>query len=133
LARGYLNQPELTAEKFIANPFYDANDPSSSEKVYKTGDLVRWLPDGNLEFLGRIDHQVKIRGFRVELGEIESRLRSQEAVRDAVVVLDSVDTEERDDRLVAYITANEDLEIDGELLRQSLSVSLPDPSPTARI
>ena len=67
LARGYLNRPELTAEKFIPNPF-------GPGRLYKTGDLARWLPDGNIEFLGRIDHQVKLRGFRIELGEIESVL-----------------------------------------------------------
>ena len=67
LARGYWNRPELTAEKFIHNPF--SADPTS--RLYKTGDLSRYLPDGNIEFLGRIDHQVKIRGYRIELGEIE--------------------------------------------------------------
>src|SRR6185503_3800507 len=84
LARGYLNCPELTAEKFIANPFSD--DPGS--RLYKTGDRSRYLPDGNIEFLGRMDHQVKIRGYRVELSEIESVLRAHDAVRDAVVVCD---------------------------------------------
>ena len=86
LARGYLNRPELTAEKFIANPFYDKTNPASSERLYKTGDLVRWLADGNVEFLGRIDHQIKIRGFRIELGEIENTLSAHAAVNDAVVL-----------------------------------------------
>jgi len=63
LARGYLNREELSAEKFIDNPFYDESDPSSSERLYKTGDLTRFLDDGNIEYLGRIDHQVKIRGL----------------------------------------------------------------------
>jgi acyl-coenzyme A synthetase/AMP-(fatty) acid ligase len=81
LARGYLNQPELTAEKF-------KNDqcPMTNGRLYRTGDLARRLPDGNIEFLGRIDHQVKIRGFRIELAEIESHLRSLEGIKDAVVV-----------------------------------------------
>jgi len=72
LARGYLNRDELTQDKFIHNPFSDDVDA----RLYKTGDLVRWLPDGNLQFLGRIDHQVKIRGFRIELGEIEAAITS---------------------------------------------------------
>ncbi|MCY7858964.1 non-ribosomal peptide synthetase [Bacillus sonorensis] len=80
LARGYLHRPDLTAEKFVANPF------SPGEKMYKTGDLARWLPDGNIEYLGRIDHQVKIRGYRIEIEEVEHRLLSHEAVREAAVI-----------------------------------------------
>ena len=80
LARGYLNMPELTAEKFIENPFL------SGERMYRTGDLARWMPDGNIEFLGRIDNQVKIRGFRIELGEIESKLLKCQEIKEAVVV-----------------------------------------------
>ena len=76
VARGYLNRPELTAEKFIPSPFV------GGDRLYKTGDLARYLPDGNLEFLGRNDHQVKIRGFRIELGEIEARLLEHPAVRE---------------------------------------------------
>src|SRR6185436_15778012 len=82
LARGYLNRPELTAEKFIPDPF--SAEPGA--RLYKTGDLARYLPDGNIEFLGRSDHQVKIRGFRIELGEIEAALRGHPAVRDAAVL-----------------------------------------------
>ncbi|MBP1689123.1 MAG: amino acid adenylation enzyme/thioester reductase family protein [Deltaproteobacteria bacterium] len=82
LAREYLHQPQLTAEKFVADPF----DPTGQGRLYRTGDLVRYLPEGNLEFLGRIDQQVKIRGFRIEPGEIEAVLNRQPQVREAVVV-----------------------------------------------
>ena len=101
LARSYLNHPELTAEKFIANPF---DDVASSRRLYKTGDLVRYRTDGNLEFLGRLDQQVKIRGYRIELGEIESVLNQHPTVLQAVVV-----TREEvpgDNRLVAYLVLN---------------------------
>ncbi|MFB2976514.1 amino acid adenylation domain-containing protein [Microseira sp. BLCC-F43] len=101
LARGYLNQPELTAEKFIPHPFND----ETNAKLYKTGDLVRYLPDGNLEFIGRIDNQVKIRGFRIELGEIEAALRQHPAVREVVVLAREDETENK--RLVAYIVPAE--------------------------
>ncbi|MUG97531.1 amino acid adenylation domain-containing protein [Scytonema sp. UIC 10036] len=107
LARGYFNRPELTDEKFIPNPFKTANNSSgltSSDRLYKTGDLVRYLPDGNLEFLGRIDHQVKIRGFRIELGEIEAKLGTHPAVQQTLVMA-------REDipgnkQLVAYVVVN---------------------------
>ena len=105
LARGYLNRVGLTAEKFIDNPFHDESNPNSSERLYKTGDLVRWLPDGNLEYLGRIDHQVKIRGFRIELGEIEYQLLNHDEVNDAVVV--ALSNVNGDKRIVAYVTHDE--------------------------
>jgi acyl carrier protein len=95
LARGYLNRPELTAEKFIKNPF----DPHS--RLYKTGDLARYLPDGNIEYLGRIDNQVKIRGFRIELGEIEAVLAQHPDVQEAVVI-----AREDEPRLVAYVVSD---------------------------
>jgi amino acid adenylation domain-containing protein len=101
LARGYLNRPELTAEKFIPNPFSD--DPNA--RLYRSGDLVRYRTDGNLEFLGRIDQQVKIRGFRIELGEIEAVLRQDSTVRDAVVIAYE-DKSGGDKRLIAYIVSN---------------------------
>lgn len=106
LARGYLNRPELTAQRFITNPFVEkrAIASESGTRLYKTGDLVRYLPDGNLEFLGRVDHQVKIRGFRIELGEIEALLGQHAGVRQAVV---SVWEEELGNkRLVAYVVPN---------------------------
>ncbi|MBQ4853004.1 amino acid adenylation domain-containing protein, partial [Pseudoalteromonas sp. MMG012] len=87
LARGYLNQPTLTAERFIDNPYFDENDPHSSKRLYRTGDLVRYLPDGELAFMGRTDDQVKIRGFRIELGEIETQLAQQAGVESAVVTV----------------------------------------------
>jgi amino acid adenylation domain-containing protein len=103
-ARGYLNNPELTAEKFI-EIYFDRSHRSyrTHNKLYKTGDLVRMLPDGSIEFLGRIDHQIKIRGFRVELGEIESQLMKHKEIKEAVVL---APTYENGDRyLCGYITA----------------------------
>jgi amino acid adenylation domain-containing protein/FkbH-like protein len=97
VAREYLNRPELTAERFLPNPL------KPGERVYKTGDLARWREDGNLEFLGRIDHQVKIRGFRIELGEIEIVLKKHPAVRD--VVLLAREDQPGVKRLVAYVVA----------------------------
>ncbi len=97
LARGYLNRPQLTNQRFIPNPF----DPENQSRLYKTGDLVRYLPDGHLEFLGRIDHQVKIRGFRIELGEIEAVLSQHHAVQ-SVVILEREDQPSHK-RLVAYV------------------------------
>jgi amino acid adenylation domain-containing protein len=93
LAKGYLNQPQLTGEKFVQSPF-DAN-----KRLYKTGDWVRWLTHGELEYLGRMDSQVKIRGFRIELSEIESTLLAFEAVKEVIVLL-------IEQRLVAYVTGN---------------------------
>ncbi|HHO68610.1 MAG TPA: amino acid adenylation domain-containing protein [Gammaproteobacteria bacterium] len=97
LARGYHGRPELTAEKFIPNPFSDV----PGDRIYKTGDLARWMPDGNIELLGRIDFQVKIRGHRIELGEIVTRLREHPGVQEAVVVMR--EDEPGDKRLAAYV------------------------------
>ncbi|MEM7580965.1 MAG: condensation domain-containing protein, partial [Cyanobacteria bacterium P01_A01_bin.80] len=119
LARGYLNRPELTEEKFISNPF----DSAGSSRLYKTGDKARYLPDGNIEFLGRIDNQVKIRGFRIELSEIEVFLTQQPQVRDAVVIA----REDKQGRknLVAYVVSEEEQPSSSEL-RSLLKDKLPD-------
>ncbi|MBP2645388.1 MAG: amino acid adenylation domain protein [Firmicutes bacterium] len=116
LARGYLNKPELTAEKFVQNPFM------SGEKMYRTGDLARWLPDGNIEFLGRMDHQVKIRGFRIELGEIETELLKHPSIKETIVV--ARDGNDGDKYLCAYIVAEREVTI--AELREHLSRTLPD-------
>ena len=120
LARGYVNRPELTAEKFIPDPF----SPKRGARMYRTGDLARFLPDGNIEYLGRTDHQVKVRGFRVELGEIESVLARHEAVQEAVVLVH--EDEAGDKRLVAYLVVEEEPDgLVGEL-RKYLRTSLPE-------
>jgi amino acid adenylation domain-containing protein len=120
LAQGYLNRPELTAEKFIPNPFAD-----NGERLYRTGDLARFRTNGELEFLGRVDHQVKIRGYRVELGEIEERLLQHQAVREVVVLA----KEEAQDskRLVAYLVLQPSFETpDNAALQMHLKQTLPD-------
>src|SRR5690606_6017929 len=98
LARGYLNDPELTNSRFVPHPY------ENGEKIYRTGDRARWLADGNIEFLGRIDRQVKIRGFRIELGEIEAVLTNHPAIREAAVI--DWQTPYGDKRLVAYFVAD---------------------------
>lgn len=120
VARGYLNRPELTAERFIADPFSD----KTGARLYKTGDLGRWLPDGNIAYLGRNDFQIKIRGFRIELGEIETRLAACDGVREAVVV--ARDTTPGDRRLVAYLVPQAGMVLDAATLRAKLSTSLAD-------
>ncbi|WP_139158740.1 non-ribosomal peptide synthetase, partial [Pseudoalteromonas amylolytica] len=128
LARGYLNRPQLSAERFIANPFYDATHPNSSERLYRTGDLVRYLPDGNLEFIGRVDDQVKIRGFRIELGEVEAQLAAQAGVDSALVMAKELAGAQQ---LVGYIQANGALDEAGQRqlvaqVKESLANCLPD-------
>ena len=120
LARGYLHRPDLTAEKFVADPF----SPQPDARLYRTGDTARYLPDGNIEFLGRIDHQVKIRGFRVELGEIEATLSRHPAIQ-AVAVIVREDTP-GDKRLVAYLVLDPKTAPSTSELRSFLSEKLPD-------
>ena len=120
VARGYWNRPELTAEKFIPDPFSD--DPAA--RLYRTGDVARTMPDGNLEYLGRIDHQVKIRGFRIELGEIETVLAQHASVREAVVL--AREKAAGDKRLVAYLVHHADAPADAPVLRSFLRQKLPD-------
>jgi len=115
LARGYLNDTRLTEEKFIKNPFGEG-------RLYRSGDLARWLPDGNLEYLGRIDEQVKIRGFRIEAGEIENVLRRLEGIKDAVVIVR--EDASGDKALYAYLTA--DTKVDTVSLRRKLAGELPE-------
>jgi tyrocidine synthetase-3 len=116
VGRGYLGNAELTREKFSPNPF------KTDDIVYRSGDLARWLPDGNIEFLGRIDYQVKIRGFRVETGEIESRLSNYPGIKEAVVVVR--EDKSGDKYLCAYIVSHKEYAISE--LRESLSKGLPD-------
>ena len=113
LARGYLNQPELTAEKFICKSL--TQEPET--RLYKTGDLARYLPDGNIEFIGRVDHQVKLRGFRIELGEIEAGLSHHPSVRAAVLLQEN---EPGNQRLVAYIVSHSKLSVQDSQLIESL-------------
>ncbi|MEM7714779.1 MAG: amino acid adenylation domain-containing protein, partial [Cyanobacteria bacterium P01_A01_bin.68] len=132
LAKGYLNKPELTAEKFINNPFIEKTSPpfpllikergvrEDDSRLYKTGDLVRYLPDGNLEYLGRIDYQVKLRGFRIELGEIESVLSQHPSVEQAVVTLYQ---NNNDEKLIAYLVQLS--EVSQTELREFLQGKLP--------
>jgi acyl carrier protein len=120
LARGYLNRPELSAERFIPNPF----SIERGARFYRTGDMGRYLPDGNIELLGRKDQQVKVRGFRIELGEIESVLSSHPDVRDAVVMV----REDRpgDKRLVAYVVGRGDSSAPVDELKRFLKAKLPE-------
>jgi non-ribosomal peptide synthetase component F len=115
LARGYFNRPEVNNERFIPNPF----DNGVNTRLYKTGDLARYLADGNLEYLGRIDYQVKICGFRIELGEIERVLIEHSAVREVVVLA-------LEKQLIAYLVPKEGKTPTTNELRNNLKVTLPD-------
>ncbi len=120
LAQGYLNRADLTAARFIPNSF----SQRAGERLYKTGDLARYSGQGDIEYLGRIDHQVKIRGFRIELGEIEAALSQCTGVRDVAVL--AREDESGDKRLVAYVVTDRDQTVTGSELRSSLIEKLPD-------
>ncbi|NIM13759.1 MAG: amino acid adenylation domain-containing protein [Candidatus Aminicenantes bacterium] len=127
VSRGYLNNPELTAEKFVSASYksYRSYRTYSSEKIYKTGDLVRWLLDGNIEFLGRIDSQVKIRGFRIELEEIESHLLQNQAIQEVVVI--DRENEKGEKYLYAYMVPKPGVNVvEASKLREYLSRFLPE-------
>nr|WP_277420394.1 amino acid adenylation domain-containing protein [Xanthomonas bonasiae] len=119
VARGYWMRPELTAERFVPDPF--ATEPGA--RMYRTGDRVRWLADGELDYLGRLDHQVKLRGYRIELGEIESRLREQCGVGQALALVR--EDVAGDKRLVAYVSAQDAAVLEAEELKGLLSRQLP--------
>jgi tyrocidine synthetase III len=122
VTRGYLNRPELTARQFVS--YASASIPTI--RLYKTGDLARWIPDGNIEFMGRIDHQVKIRGYRIELGEIENWLKTHEHIQETVVI--AIETADTEKQLCAYIvpTQGKDAPLDKSALKNYLSAILPD-------
>jgi amino acid adenylation domain-containing protein len=119
LARGYHDRAELTAERFVADPFSERPDA----RLYRTGDLVRWRADGRIEFIGRVDHQVKVRGFRIELGEIEAVLGRQPAVEEAVVL--AVDDDRGQKQLVAYVTPAAGAQASRTELRRAVGDDLP--------
>src|SRR5205823_5797689 len=120
LARDYFHRPDLAAEKFLPHPVSEA----PRAWLYKTGDLVRYLPEGHLEFLGRLDHQVKVRGFRIELGEIEAYLGGHPGVREVVVLAREDSPGEK--RLVAYVVGQEGVIPSGSELRGFLKERLPE-------
>jgi amino acid adenylation domain-containing protein len=120
LTRGYLNRAASTAEKFIPHPFSE----EKGARLYRTGDVARYLPDGNLEFLGRVDEQVKVRGYRIEAGEVEAALSGYAWIREAVVV--ALDDESGEQRLVAYLVSVDDVELSITELRNYLKEKLPE-------
>jgi surfactin family lipopeptide synthetase C len=119
VAKGYFNRPELTDEKFIPDPFLKKD----GAKLYKTGDLVRFFSDGNIEYLGRKDNQIKLRGFRIELGEIENAIREFEGIKSSVVI--TKDFSSYDKRLIAYYVSENGKEVSIPNLKKYLSVKLP--------
>ncbi len=127
VTNGYLKRDDLTQEKFITNPYVNElseAQQSKHQRLYRSGDLARYMPDGTLEYLGRIDHQVKIRGHRIELGEIEIQLAALDSVREAIVTIYEIDN---DKRLIAYLLTGKDAaDLNHTTLRQQLSQRLPD-------
>ncbi|BAZ82714.1 non-ribosomal peptide synthetase [Sphaerospermopsis kisseleviana CS-549] len=123
LARGYLNRPELTEERFISHPFHNPKSKIQNPKLYKTGDLARYLPDGNIEFVGRVDNQVKIRGFRIELGEVEAALSQHPDIKQAVVIVR--EDVPGDKRLVAYVVSDQKSPVTATTLKSFLEDKLP--------
>ena len=129
VGRGYLNRPDLSAEKFINDPFSN----SQGARLYKTGDLARYLTDGNIEFLGRMDHQVKFHGLRIELGEIEEKLKRHEAIDQVVVICKEVEllddhsnSTDRNQRLIAYIVGKQDSTLETSVLHTYLKNKIPE-------
>ena len=120
LARGYVGQPELTAQRFIPNPF----SKDAGARLYRTGDVVRWNSQGVVEFIGRVDHQVKVRGYRIELGEVEEALAGYEGISESAVVVRSEG--EGDKRLVGYVVSAADVALEVSELRSYLETKLPD-------
>src|SRR5262249_2586861 len=123
-ARGYLNRPDLTAERFAPDLYPAMTASTLGTRMYKTGDLGRWLPDGTIEFLGRNDFQVKVRGFRIELSEVEARLVEHLGIREAVVV--AREESSGDQRLVAYYIESSVAVVNAEMLRAHVSAALPE-------
>jgi non-ribosomal peptide synthetase component F len=119
LARGYFNQPELTAERFVPHP----HSAEAGERLYRTGDMVRWQENGALEFIGRVDGQVKVRGFRIEVGELEAVLAAHSSVREAVVLVR--EDEPGDKRLAAYVVQEVESEVSAGELKEYLRERLP--------
>ena len=126
VVRGYFNRPDLTAEKFIPNPFIPPSTLETPQPalLYRTGDLARYLPDGRIEFLGRLDHQVKLRGYRIELGEIEAVLRQRPDIKDCVAIVR--EDVPGDKRLVAYLVLQRSEQLQGGELREHVKSKLPD-------
>ena len=120
VARGYLNRPELTGQRFVPDPLA----PHSGQRLYRSGDLARYLPNGDLEYLGRIDQQVKIRGFRIELGEIAAELNQDPGVRESVVIV--VDSPTAEKELASYLVRHAGASVDVTALRQRLRIRLPE-------